>query len=336
MKWKKEIWFVWLFILAGQLYAQEIQLLHSGNKVSLRGLSVVNDQVFWASGSKGMVARSTDGGKTIQWMQVPSYGQRDFRDIHAFDSNTAIIMGIAEPAVMLKTSDAGRTWTKVFEDTTKGMFLDALDFQGNNGVVIGDPINDSVYMAISTDGGQHWQKTIPKNNCAVMKNGEAFFASSGSNIQWYGKSAAPKFAYISGGTQSRLFINNQCYALPMLRDKNSTGANALAIIDKLGVIVGGDFAADTISTGNLLCFSIDKPDQFIQPITPPRGYKSSITMLNKKQWLVCGTSGVDITEDGGRNWRFISKTGFHVAKKAAKGKTVYLAGGDGRIAKLSW
>ncbi|MFM8759566.1 MAG: hypothetical protein ACKODS_08505, partial [Methylophilaceae bacterium] len=69
MKWKKEFLLVLIFIVS-QLSAQEIQLLHSGNKVSLRGLSVVNDQVFWASGSKGMVARSTDGGKTIAWMQV--------------------------------------------------------------------------------------------------------------------------------------------------------------------------------------------------------------------------------------------------------------------------
>lgn len=121
MKWKKEFLLILIFIVS-QLNAQEIQLLHSGNKVSLRGLSVVNDQVFWASGSKGMVARSTDGGKTIDWMQVSGYAQRDFRDIHAFDSNTAIIMGIAEPAVMLRTEDAGRTWTKVFEDTTKGCF----------------------------------------------------------------------------------------------------------------------------------------------------------------------------------------------------------------------
>ena len=264
MKWKKEFLLILIFIVS-QLNAQEIQLLHSGNKVSLRGLSVVNDQVFWASGSKGMVARSTDGGKTIAWMQVSGYAQRDFRDIHAFDSNTAIIMGIAEPAVMLRTEDAGKTWTKVFEDTTKGMFLDAMDFHGSYGVVIGDPIKDSVYLAMSTNGGRNWQKIIPENNCAVMQNGEAFFASSGSNIQWYGRSSSPKFAYISGGTQSRLFINNQCYTLPMLRDKNSTGANALAISGKQGVIVGGDFAADSISTGNVILFTTEVSKNFVIP-----------------------------------------------------------------------
>ncbi len=335
MKWKKEFLLILIFIVS-QLNAQEIQLLHSGNKVSLRGLSVVNDHVFWASGSKGTVARSTDGGKTIAWMQVSGYAQRDFRDIHAFDSNTAIIMGIAEPAVMLRTEDAGKTWNKVFEDTTKGMFLDALDFQGSYGVVIGDPIKDSVYLAMSTNGGRSWQKIIPENNCAVMQNGEAFFASSGSNIQWYGRSSSPKFAYISGGTQSRLLINNQCFALPMLRDKNSTGANALAISGKQGVIVGGDFAADSISTGNLLLFSTDSPIAFKQPNTAPRGYKSSVVMLNKQQWLVCGTSGVDVSDNAGKDWRFINKTSFHVAKKSAKGQTIYLAGGDGRIAKLVW
>ena len=58
-----------------------ISLFASSNKVSIRGLSVVNDNMFWASGSGGMVAKSTDGGKNIEWMQVPGFEKRDFRDI---------------------------------------------------------------------------------------------------------------------------------------------------------------------------------------------------------------------------------------------------------------
>src|SRR5579875_2921045 len=108
-----------LFLLSFFSHSQTVNILTSGNKTSLRGLSVVNDNVLWASGSNGTVARSVDGGKTFQWLTVKGFEQRDFRDIEAFDDNSAIIMAIAEPAIILKTKDGGKTWKRMFEDTTK-------------------------------------------------------------------------------------------------------------------------------------------------------------------------------------------------------------------------
>ena len=134
-----------------------ISLLGSSNKVSIRGLSVVNDNIFWASGSGGMVAKSTDGGKNIEWTQVPGFEKRDFRDIEAFDQNTAIIMAVDQPAIILKTTDGGKNWKKVFEDTTTGMFLDAMHFEKVDGklvgMVVGDPIKNKIFYAKTFDGG---------------------------------------------------------------------------------------------------------------------------------------------------------------------------------------
>ena len=121
-------------LIAAKTIAQNpaITVLASGKKISLRGLSVVNNQVIWASGSAGSVVRSTDGGQTFTWLTVAGYEKNDFRDIEAFDENTAIIMGITQPAVMLKTIDGGRNWKKVFDDTTKGAFWDAIDLGKND------------------------------------------------------------------------------------------------------------------------------------------------------------------------------------------------------------
>ena len=47
-----------------------INILDSGRKTSIRGLSVVDDDIIWASGSSGTVARSIDGGKTFEWLTV--------------------------------------------------------------------------------------------------------------------------------------------------------------------------------------------------------------------------------------------------------------------------
>ena len=61
--------FLLLFILtSASLFAQQadVEILSSGTNSSLRGLSVVNDNVVWVSGSNGTVGRTTNGGKTWQ------------------------------------------------------------------------------------------------------------------------------------------------------------------------------------------------------------------------------------------------------------------------------
>ena len=83
--------------------AQTVKLFNSGSKASLRGLSVVTDNIIWVSGSDGTVGRSLDGGNSWNWTIVKGFEKTDFRDIEAFDKNTAIIMGIADPAYILKT-----------------------------------------------------------------------------------------------------------------------------------------------------------------------------------------------------------------------------------------
>src|SRR5690348_10562775 len=99
----------------------KVEVLTSGTKTSLRGLSVVNDEIVWVSGSKGTIGRTTDGGKNWKWFVVKGFEQTDFRDIEAFDAATAVIMGVGEPAYILRTSDGGESWRVVYENKAKGM-----------------------------------------------------------------------------------------------------------------------------------------------------------------------------------------------------------------------
>src|ERR1700754_191932 len=86
-----------LFVLITvNCFSQEIKVLTSGTKTSIRGLSAVTDKIVWVSGSSGTVGRSVDGGETWKWMTVKGYEKNDFRDIEAFDDKTAFIMAIAE------------------------------------------------------------------------------------------------------------------------------------------------------------------------------------------------------------------------------------------------
>lgn len=326
-----------ILLLPCCIHAQHINILQSGKNVSLRGLSVVNDRVIWASGSSGTVARSTDGGQTWKWMQVKGFEKTDFRDIEAFDGATAIIMGVGSPAYILKTVNGGQDWKLVFEDHRPEMFLDAMEFWNEeSGIVIGDPQNGKIFIGRSFDGGSSWQ-TVPDSLCPQAAKGEAMFAASGTNIRSISLSEA---AFVTGGLQTRLFLRDNTYTLPLLSGKESTGANSLAGYNGRKrktathmVVVGGDFSADSISAGNC-AYSRDGGKTWQVPATLPSGYKSSVEYITKKQLISCGTSGVDISKDGGDHWTQISRESFHVCRKAKNGKSVYLAGKDGRIARL--
>ena len=182
--------FVFFFSLAitTTVFAQrkalpKVEILNTGVKTSIRGLSVVNNNVVWVSGSNGMVGKSSNAGKNWKWMVVKGFEKNDFRDIEAFDANTAIIMAIADPSYILKTTDGGDTWKVVYENKTKGMFLDAMEFRDpKNGMVIGDPVDGRFFIAKTIDAGNTWNE-LPAEQRFVADSGEAFFASSGTNIR---------------------------------------------------------------------------------------------------------------------------------------------------------
>ena len=317
-----------------RIEAQTVELLTSGTKTSIRGLSVVTDDVVWVSGSGGTVGRSIDGGKTWQWTVVPGFEKREFRDIEAFDANSAVIIAIAEPANILRTTDGGKTWTTVFTDTTKGMFLDAMDFYDkNNGIVVGDPIGDTVYLATTSNGGKSWERYPGKS--LTVKKGEAFFAASGTNIL-YNKDGS--FIAVSGGTASNLITPSGTKQLPIIQGKETTGANSIARWKNSYMVVGGDFNADSSRTDNNAWFALDKksslPVSILSSANPPHGYRSCVAFISEQELITCGISGVDFTTNRGDDWTQISTVGFHVCQKAKKGKSVFLAGGNGRIAKL--
>jgi hypothetical protein len=322
-----------LFLLATMegLQAQRIEMLSSGTKTSIRGLSVVNDRVIWVSGSNGMVGKSLDSGKTFVWNLVKGFEKTDFRDIEAFNDTTAIIMGISSPAYLLRTKDGGSNWKVVYENNASAIFLDAMEFLNKkNGIVIGDPIDGKFFIARTFDGGITWQNTTSPN-LPSADSGEACFASSGTNIRKLNQQAA---IFVSGGFSSHLFIKDKKILVPIVQGKQTTGANSVAVKNsKILMVVGGDFTTQDSITNNCF-FTKNAGKDWFAPLTPPHGYRSCIEWLNKKIWVSCGLNGVDLSKDDGNTWEWISKESFHVCQKAKNGQAVFFAGGGGKIGKL--
>jgi hypothetical protein len=326
---------IFLLLISFQsVHAQEIRMLASGRQVSLRGLSVVSDQIVWVSGSEGTVGRSMDGGQTWIWSRVPGHEQADFRDVEAFSDQEAVIMSVSEPATIMRTSDGGNHWESVFDDSSKSAFWDAMDFSGNQGALVGDPSGAKIFFASTSDRGMRWDSTA-WTNLPQASPGEAFFAASGSNICYTG---GGKWALVSGGKKSCIYYGNDKFPLKLSQGGETTGANSIALnpVDSnQAFIVGGDFSNDTSSLGNSLRILFN-PFSQEPPKTPPRGYRSCVVYLDGNRLICCGTSGVDISKNGGIDWQGISEKSFHVCRKAKSGQAVFLAGTKGSIARLKW
>ncbi len=309
-------------------HAQEVITIAELPGKSFRGISIFKNTI-WVSGSQGTVGRSADKGKSWQWYTVEGFEKTDFRDIEALNGHTAIIMGIASPAFILKTTDGGNTWKKVYENNHPSIFLDAMAFKNRKeGVVVGDPIHNKIFIAETKDGGSRWTES---NRLALAnaQPGEAFFAASGTNAAW----SRGRYYIASGGLVSRLFIHDKTRALPVTQGNKMTGANSIAIKGKTILIAAGDYE-NKDKKDSAFIYSTNGGKSWAYPQTMPGGYRSSVCFAGKNKAVTCGITGVDISYDNGQNWKNISATSFNTCAYSRQENAVYFAGGNGRVGKV--
>lgn len=319
------------------LYSQSISPLHSGTKTSIRGLSVVDDLVAWVSGSNGWTSLTTDGGTTWKWAQIPGYDKFDFRDIEAFSKTDAVIVSAGSPAVVLITDDGGITWKETYRNESPEIFLDGMDFRDDrNGIIYGDPIKGNMQLFRTSNGGQSWEN-ISGNLTTKLTEGEASFAASGTAIRILKNG---KTFIATGGARSRIFVSKnmgkiwKSYPCPIIQGKSSAGPFSIAFINnRTGLAVGGDYLSDTSSVNNML-LTKNGGKTWYKPHINPFGYKSAVEYISSGIVIATGTSGTDISRNGGKDWEKLSNEAFNTVRKAKSGSLVLLAGTGGKISIL--
>ena len=337
---KKKLLILLSVIIFSFSYSQQVKILNLDKPdVSFRGLSVVDNFVLWVSGTKGTVGLSFNGLKTISWVNPKGYETRDFRAIAALDAQTAIVVAIDSPGIILKTTDGGSNWKEVYRDETPGVFMDAIDFAEYNpklGVVVGDPVKGEPYVLKTVDAGDSWTR-MKANELPGFQAGEAFFAASNSNVKLLDETT---FLAVTGGSTSNIMYNTvPAVKVPLSKSGASTsGANGLDYypLENFGLIVGGDFERPASSENNLFIFELKdmKTPVITLPDSPPHGYLSGVAIQNGTKAISCGLTGVFSTEDKGKTWTNLTGTSYHTCKKARNGKKIYLAGPNGRIGHL--
>lgn len=320
-----------ILLLSSIARSQSVVLLQQDKPTSIRGLSVVNDKTAWISGSKGYIAITNNGGKTWEWQQLKGYEKAEFRDIEAFSDKEAVIMSSGTPSLVLKTIDGGKTWQEKYRKTDTTYFFDAMDFANEwHGYILGDPINGKFLLMETKDGGETWTNIA---NPPIALPGEASFAASGTCLRVYNKN----LFIVSGGKASRMITaihgkSEYTYAdLPLTHAKPSQGAFSLAAAKNKIIVVGGDYEKDK-RTDSVATIFTTHPPIFNNPDQGPGGFQSCVEYIKDDIFLSTGTSGSNITMDGGRTWRQIDSTSFNVCGKAKHGKMILFAGNGGKIA----
>ena len=170
-----------------------------------RGLCAVSDKVAWVGGTKGTVGRTADGGQTWQVLAVPGAEKLDFRDVEAFGDSTAYALSIGpgEDSRIYKTTDAGKTWKRQFQNADKDAFYDALAFwDEQRGLAMSDPLHGKYRILCTSDGGANWT-VLPGDKMPPALKGEGAFAASGTCLVTRGESDA---WFVTGGAKwARVF-----------------------------------------------------------------------------------------------------------------------------------
>src|SRR5262245_10983267 len=174
---------------AAQTIAPKWLTQSSGTTARLRGVSAVSSTVEWASGSDGVYLKTIDGVATWKAATVPGAETFDFRDVEAFDAETAYLLSIGEGerSRIYKTTDGGEHWRLQFTNRNPKAFFDALAFwDADRGVAVSDSVDGRFVIIKTTDGGTNW-KEIPPEKLPPALAGEGAFAASGTCVITQGR-----------------------------------------------------------------------------------------------------------------------------------------------------
>jgi len=307
----------------------------TGVDSNLRGVSLAvhrSSITVWATGSKGAVELSTDGGTTWQKSAIPNGDALDFRGVQAFDKGVAYVMssGEGEKSRIFKTSDSGQTWKAQFTGKNKEFFLDALQCTDEKHCfALSDPVGGK-FLLLSTEDGEHW-KEMPREHMPAALAKEGVFAASNSALLIY---RDKELYFGTGGSAARLFHSTdlgktwEVLETPILSGKASQGIFSVVRAGDTIVVAGGDYA-DAANTTRNAAYSVDGGKTWTIPDERPSGFRSALDTYDAG-FVAVGPNGADISRDGTK-WQhiddanlnaliFISGKGFAVGPKGTVAK----------------
>jgi photosystem II stability/assembly factor-like uncharacterized protein len=280
---------------------------------------------------------TTDRGHHWKDVAPPHSSKLLFRDVEATDARHALLLAIGtkQASRIYRTTNGGRSWTTTFVNHNKHAFYDCMAMWpgGRAGLAVSDPVNGKFRVIRTTNSGRTW-KVLPRKGMPKAP-GEFGFAASGTCLV----TAGHRRAWIaSGGAASRVFrTTNRGHSWTVadstIPSSAAGGTFGLSFRNKRhGLAVGGDFtkpkhgahaSAYTTNGGRTWVGGGDLG-----------GYRSGVDWVrgSSKVAIAVGTSGSDITRNGGVRWTTFGPG--YDSVQCVEGGICWSSGSHGRVGRL--
>ena len=308
------------------------------DKISIRAISVSENNVFYA-GNKSRVGYINLKDKSKKEIRVDKDSiSLEYRSIAQTD-DAIFVVNIGSPAHLYKISKDLNSVKLVYSDTNEKVFFDSMQFWNNQeGIAMGDPIDDCLHIIITNDGGNSWHK-ISCDKLPKTIEGEAAFAASNSNII-----VKENLVWIvSGGKKSRVFFSPdkgktwEVYETPIVQGESMTGIFSADFYDKKnGIVAGGNFEKPTQNFQNKAITNDGGKTWKLIAENSGFGYASCIQYVpnsNGKKLVSVGVTGIFYSNDKGITWKQISSDNSFYTIRFIDSSTAIAAGKD-KIVKL--
>ena len=315
----------------------------SGVDARLIGISPVDENIVWISGTEGTYARTTDGGTTWHAGVVPDAGALQFRDVHAVDAETAYLLSIGdgEQSRIYKTTDAGLTWALQFTNPEPEGFFDCLDFwDGEHGIAFSDSFDGAFFLVTTADGGATWAQ-VPPDSLPPATEGEGSFAASGTCLVTHGEGTA--WVGTGAGSSARVLKTTDRGRSWTVADTPIVGGTPTAGIASL--------AFRDSDNGAALGGVIDKPDEYSDNVAVTNDGGSTWTLAGRPSFsgavygaayvpgaptptfVGVGPNGIAYSADNGMTWTNLD-TRSHWSVAIASLRSGWAVGPEGRVTHI--
>lgn len=249
-------------------------------------------QLIFGTSKNGVVALNEKTGAVEEL--IPPSASGEFRSVIPGKTTFGMVSG-----------DHGEIWSSntaapFLAIHQPGLFFDDMDRHRNSITILGDP-DAGKFSLFILETGTLKLKVV---NGPKAIGDEACYAASGTTVL---HPADSTIIFISGGSKAARYHRTDNLGrtwlsaeLPMSTGEGC-GPFSICAIDGSRVLIVGGCYADPAAKEKTALYSTDGGKSWKNAETPPGGYRSCVTG-NKKVQFACGTNGIDISIDGGKNW----------------------------------
>jgi len=306
--------------------------LQLGNETHYARALKIDQKTLFVGFSDGELYAVNLKNKNIEKIDAPK-SLVEIRDLEKL-GNDLYVMESSDTSELWKMNLITKVWTPI-KLIHEAVFLDDLIATKHEVFAFGDAINDSLVMySIRSDSAYNEAKFMH----GLPMGKIALFAASGSAIQafahHFGIIYQEKGSFYTYCIPGKHFFHKR--KLPLLQGA-SGGAFSQVIFDlkknKCIAIVGGDYLNPN-RNDSIACYSTDAGQTFLLSESQPKGYRSHVIQMKNGKLMAVGPTGIDVSTDGGKNWRFVREGKFHAAIRA--GKYVYVTSNGGKVFCFEW